>query len=47
MLGGGHDASATQCPSNVSWQGARLTLAVIQARSMGSSITLVSMPFSQ
>jgi hypothetical protein len=43
----GHERSATHRPGNVSWCDAGFTLSVIQARSMGSSITPVSMPFSQ
>ena len=45
--GGGHEGSAIQRPGNVSWWVAGFTLSVIHARSMGSSITPVSMPLSQ
>src|SRR4029077_11019509 len=44
---GGHEGSAIQRPGNVSWWLAGFTLSVIQARSIGSSITPVSTPLSQ
>jgi len=39
--------SAIHRPGNASWRDAGFTLSVIQARSMGSSITPVAMPLSQ
>jgi cephalosporin-C deacetylase-like acetyl esterase len=45
--GGGHEGSAIQRPGNVSWWLAGFTLSVIQARSIGSSITPVSTALSQ